>query len=109
MSFDTDPFLRQMEEEGIIPPRKLMNEETTQLNNADIIPLSNIVSGLLASGHFTNNAEYQDEDFLKRHDFGKNWREDHEGHALIYSQHVPDVLLEAVELYRAIRNHCTLR
>ena len=25
MSFDAEPFLRQMEEEGIIPSRKIMN------------------------------------------------------------------------------------
>jgi hypothetical protein len=108
MTFDAEPFLRQMEEEGIIPPRKIMSEENTQPNNADIIPLSNIVAGLLASGHFTNNVEYPDEDFLKRYDFGDSWSEDHKGSSLIYRRHVPEVLLEAVELYRAVKNYCTL-
>ena len=36
MSFDAEPFLRQMEEEGIIPPRKTMTEENTQPIDAPI-------------------------------------------------------------------------
>jgi benzoyl-CoA reductase/2-hydroxyglutaryl-CoA dehydratase subunit BcrC/BadD/HgdB len=80
----------------------------TPIQTSDIIPLSNIISGLLASGHFTYDTEFQDEEFFKRHDFGENWREDHKGHPLIYTRHVPEVLLEAVRLYRAAKDYCAL-
>ena len=79
-----------------------------QITPADILPLSNIMSGLLASGHFTYDTEYKDEPKLRSYDFGKHWEEEYEDDPFVYKQEMPEALLVAYSLYCGLKHVCSV-
>ena len=68
--------------------------------DALLISLSNIISGLLASGHYTQCTRDYFEEYespkLKMYDYGKEWKSDNEELDLgLTARYTPHVILEA--------------
>ena len=71
--------------------------------DALLISISNIISGLLASGHYTECTQdcFEDNESpkLKMYDYGKEWKSDNEELDLgLTSRYKPHVIIEAEEI-----------
>jgi hypothetical protein len=80
---------------------------TSTETSTDLLAISTILGGLLASGHFTTKADEDDNGGLIRSDMGKDWKKDQAGDPSIYCRRAPEAWFAALELFEAAKDYCS--
>ena len=76
-------------------------------NESNLNAFASILSGLLASGHFTRPPNHENsESTMTRVDYGDDWAADCEGDPSVYRRDVPCAFVAAEELYAAAMAFC---
>ena len=67
-------------------------------SKTQLIAMSNIISGLLASGHYTDKDAHHDDTIIKI-DYDLNWEEIYQDSPEVLRRHMPQVIIDAYDLY----------